>query len=36
MGQWLTVPLMAVGLALIIRALVRPQIGTTNAQPAPA
>jgi phosphatidylglycerol:prolipoprotein diacylglycerol transferase len=27
MGQWLTIPLMIVGIALIARALMRPQLG---------
>ncbi|MDE2412212.1 MAG: prolipoprotein diacylglyceryl transferase, partial [Sphingomonadales bacterium] len=33
MGQWLTLPLMAVGLFFLIRALVKPALGST---PAPA
>jgi len=36
MGQWLTVPLIVLGLALIARALIKPQMGTTAAQPAAA
>jgi phosphatidylglycerol:prolipoprotein diacylglycerol transferase len=36
MGQWLTVPLIVLGLALIARALVKPQMGTPAAQPAAA
>jgi phosphatidylglycerol:prolipoprotein diacylglycerol transferase len=36
MGQWLTVPLMVVGVALAARALVRPPLGATSAQPATA
>lgn len=35
MGQWLTVPLMAVGLFFIARALIRPALGST-APAAPA
>jgi phosphatidylglycerol:prolipoprotein diacylglycerol transferase len=35
MGQWLTVPLMAVGLFFIVRALIRPALGST-APAAPA
>lgn len=36
MGQWLTVPLMIVGVALVARALIKPQMGTPAAQPAAA
>ena len=28
MGQWLTLPMIAIGLFLLIRALVRPPLGT--------
>ena len=35
MGQWLTVPLILVGLALVVRALLRPALGTA-ATPAAA
>jgi phosphatidylglycerol---prolipoprotein diacylglyceryl transferase len=34
MGQWLTLPLLAIGLVLIARALVKPPLG--SAAPAPA
>jgi len=34
MGQWLTVPMMALGLALIIRALVRPPLASGTTPPA--
>lgn len=34
MGQWLTVPLILVGLAVLIRALVRPELA--SGKPAPA
>ena len=34
MGQWLTLPLIAIGLALIIRALRRPPLGATATTPA--
>lgn len=34
MGQWLTIPLMAVGLFLLVRALLRPRLG--SGEPAPA
>ena len=34
MGQWLTIPLFILGLAIIVRALVRPPLG--SARPAPA
>lgn len=36
MGQWLTIPLFLIGVALVIRALVRPALGEAKAQPAPA
>ncbi len=36
MGQWLTVPLMAVGLFFLIRALLRPSLGSANSRPAAA
>jgi phosphatidylglycerol:prolipoprotein diacylglycerol transferase len=36
MGQWLTLPLMAVGLFLLARALVRPKVGTAEATAVPA
>jgi phosphatidylglycerol:prolipoprotein diacylglycerol transferase len=36
MGQWLTIPLMIVGLALVVRALARPPLGQQAAQPAAA
>ncbi len=34
MGQWLTLPLAAVGLTFVIRALVRPPLGSGTAVPA--
>ena len=34
MGQWLTIPLMAVGLFFLIRALLRPRLGSGAAVPA--
>ena len=34
MGQWLTVPLMVVGLFFLVRALLRPPLGSTAARPA--
>lgn len=34
MGQWLTIPLIALGLAVVIRALMRPPLG--SGKPAPA
>lgn len=34
MGQWLTIPLMAVGLFLLIRGLLRPRLGSGAATPA--
>ena len=34
MGQWLTVPLIVIGLALAIRALIRPPLGRAPAVPA--
>ena len=34
MGQWLTVPMILIGLALVLRALIRPALG--SAAPAPA
>jgi phosphatidylglycerol:prolipoprotein diacylglycerol transferase len=34
MGQWLTVPMIVLGLFLIVRALVRPQLGSGVAAPA--
>ncbi len=36
MGQWLTIPLIALGFALIVRALRRPPMGSQAAQPAAA
>lgn len=33
MGQWLTVPLMVVGLIFLVRALMRPALGTTPPPP---
>jgi len=33
MGQWLTLPVIALGLFFIIRALIRPQLGSTVAAP---
>ncbi|ANY19263.1 Prolipoprotein diacylglyceryl transferase [Tsuneonella dongtanensis] len=36
MGQWLTIPLILVGLFFVIRALTRPPIGSQPAQPATA
>jgi phosphatidylglycerol:prolipoprotein diacylglycerol transferase len=36
MGQWLTIPLMIIGIALVVRALVRRPLGTQAAQPATA
>ena len=36
MGQWLTIPLMVVGIALIVRALMRPPLGKQVSQTAPA
>ena len=38
MGQWLTLPLMAVGLIFLVRALVRPKVDTASApsQPQPS
>lgn len=36
MGQWLTVPLMAIGLFFLVRALLRPSLGATAGRPAPA
>ena len=34
MGQWLTLPLMAVGLFFMVRALVRPALGSVPPPPA--
>jgi len=34
MGQWLTIPLMAVGLFFLVRALLRPSLGSSSARPA--
>lgn len=34
MGQWLTVPMIALGLFFLIRALLRPPLGATTAAPA--
>ncbi len=34
MGQWLTVPMIALGLFLLARALIRPPLGATAAAPA--
>lgn len=34
MGQWLTLPLIALGLALLIRAMLRPELGTRAPAPA--
>ncbi|WP_098107660.1 prolipoprotein diacylglyceryl transferase [Novosphingobium sp. PC22D] len=34
MGQWLTIPLMALGIAIVVRALVRPPLGSGKAAPA--
>lgn len=36
MGQWLTIPLMAVGLFFLVRALLRPSLGSSSARPAVA
>lgn len=37
MGQWLTIPLMVLGLGIFLRALLRPPLNSTApAQPAPA
>lgn len=36
MGQWLTIPLIVLGLALVARALMRPPLGTKVTAPAPA
>ena len=36
MGQWLTIPLMIIGLALVINALIRPPLGTQAPKPAAA
>ena len=36
MGQWLTVPLMAVGLFFLVRALLRPPLGAASVRPAAA
>ena len=36
MGQWLTIPLMLVGLFFIVRALRMPALGSAEAPPAPA
>jgi len=36
MGQWLTIPLILIGLALAARALMRPPLGNQAAQPAAA
>ena len=33
MGQWLTIPLMAVGLFFLVRALLRPSLGSSSARP---
>ena len=35
MGQWLTVPMIVIGLVLIVRALVRPPLGAAAAAAAP-
>ena len=34
MGQWLTIPLIVLGLALIVRALARPALATGKSVPA--
>jgi phosphatidylglycerol:prolipoprotein diacylglycerol transferase len=36
MGQWLTIPLMVVGIVLIVRALMRPPLGKQVSQTAAA
>ncbi|MCT2559958.1 prolipoprotein diacylglyceryl transferase [Tsuneonella sp. YG55] len=36
MGQWLTIPLILLGVAVAIRALTRPPLGSQSAQPAAA
>ncbi len=36
MGQWLTLPLIAIGVIVAARALIRPPLGQAKAQPAPA
>ncbi len=36
MGQWLTIPLILLGIAVAIRALTRPPLGSQTAQPAAA
>ena len=36
MGQWLTVPLMVVGLFFLVRALLRPKLGSAATRPATA
>jgi phosphatidylglycerol:prolipoprotein diacylglycerol transferase len=34
MGQWLTIPLMLVGLFFLVRGLMRPRLGAATAIPA--
>jgi phosphatidylglycerol---prolipoprotein diacylglyceryl transferase len=34
MGQWLTIPLILIGLFFVVRALTRPPLGSQAAQPA--
>jgi phosphatidylglycerol:prolipoprotein diacylglycerol transferase len=34
MGQWLTLPMLAIGLTLLVRAMVRPPLGTVSPPPA--
>lgn len=36
MGQWLTIPLIVLGLIFVVRALVRPPLGSPNSAPAAA
>ena len=36
MGQWLTIPLILLGIAVAVRALMRPPLGSQSAQPAAA
>ena len=36
MGQWLTIPLIVLGIALVVRALIRPPLGNQSAPPVAA
>lgn len=36
MGQWLTIPLILIGVVVAARALIRPPLGSAKAPPAPA